>query len=73
MNNEESITNTKKIQIRCKKCSRVWWYSGLNPYYATCTFCKTSLNISKNKVQDDYLVPASNQPADSIRREVIDR
>ena len=69
MNNEESISNIKKLQIKCNRCNRIWSYKGLNPYYATCTFCKTSVNIRKNKVQDDYLVSASNQP-DSIRREV---
>jgi hypothetical protein len=53
MNNKESISNIKKLQIKCNRCSRVWWYSGLNPYYATCTFCKTSVNVRKNKVQVD--------------------
>ena len=71
MNDEESLNNNK-IQIKCNRCDRIWNYKGLNPYYATCTFCKNSVNILKNKVQVDYLVGASTQP-DSKRQEVTDR
>ena len=67
MNDEESISNIKKLQIKCNRCDRIWNYKGLNPYYATCTFCKNSVNIKKNKVQDNYLVTASNHPGSTIR------
>jgi acetyl-CoA carboxylase beta subunit len=60
MNSEKSLSNNKKLQIKCSRCTRSWWYSGLNPYYATCTFCKTSVNIRKNNVQVGNVVDQAN-------------
>ena len=33
------------IKLQCKKCEKVWNYSGKNKYYATCPDCKTSVKI----------------------------
>jgi len=62
---EENHSNLKGTTLECRKCFRIWQYFGKNPYYATCTFCKTSVNVRKNKViQADSLVAAENQPED---------
>jgi hypothetical protein len=67
MNDEESISNNKKLQIKCNRCNRIWNYKGLNPYYATCTFCKRSVNLRKNKIQSDAVIGVSHQPDQSQR------
>lgn len=42
------------MKITCRKCGRTWEYTGKNPYWATCTFCRT-LNkireVNKNAMQ----------------------
>jgi hypothetical protein len=59
---EQDNSNLNGKLLKCGKCLRIWPYGGKNPYYATCTFCKSSVNVRKNKVvQLDSVVAALNQ------------
>ena len=70
--NKTQIETTFK-ELQCQRCNNIWSYKGNNPYFATCSYCRSTVSIKKNKIQVDSLVSASNHPADSIRREVTDR
>ena len=50
---KDSNSQQNEIKLKCKRCQKIWKYTGSNPYYATCTFCKTSVNVIKNRVQID--------------------
>ena len=58
MNKESNSHNI--LELKCNRCQKIWQYSGSNPYYATCTFCKTSVNVRKNKVQVNYVADQAN-------------
>jgi ribosomal protein L37E len=38
-------------KLQCQRCGRQWIYHGRNPYFALCTFCKTTVSIRKNKIE----------------------
>ena len=38
-------------KLQCQRCGRQWIYHGQNPYFALCTFCKTTVSIKKNKLE----------------------
>jgi ribosomal protein L37E len=47
-NHRQTDNGTK---LRCQRCGRQWVYHGRNPYFALCTFCKTTVSIRKNKIE----------------------
>ncbi len=38
------------IKLSCQRCGNSWEYKGENPYYAQCSRCKSSVNISKRRL-----------------------
>lgn len=38
------------VIIKCKRCGYEWDYRGKSEWYATCSRCKTSINIKKQLV-----------------------
>jgi len=42
----------QSIKLKCKKCSHIWNYTGNNPYYATCPFCLTKVNVKNQEVKE---------------------
>jgi len=44
------MTNSDTITLKCKRCLHVWDYSGGSKYYASCSYCRTSVNIEKNRL-----------------------
>jgi len=57
------------LKIQCHRCGKKRFYRGNNPYYTSCTFCRTTISIRKSKemlkaeevgahVQPSALVPA---------------
>ena len=59
--------NQQKIKLRCQRCFNEWEYQGSNPFYAICSFCRTTVSIKKNRIQADAVIGVSHQP-DFIRR-----
>jgi hypothetical protein len=53
----------KSIKLACKRCQNEWNYRGSNPFYATCSMCKTSVRIKDNLTQSDLPV---GQPSNEI-------
>lgn len=41
------------VQLECHRCGNKWDYQGDSEYYAPCSNCKTSVNIEKQRVEDD--------------------
>lgn len=43
------------MKIKCpnQKCQYEWDYKGKSPFYACCSRCKGSVNIEKNKIEED--------------------
>ena len=39
--------NPQKIKLRCQRCLNEWEYQGSNPFYAICSFCRTTVSIKK--------------------------
>ena len=37
------------IVLTCKRCKNTWSYRGTNPYFAACSYCKTSVPLPKHK------------------------
>ena len=64
--NSENNSNLNGKLLACRNCFNIWKYFGKNPYYATCTFCKSSVNIIKNKVQADNVIGVAHQPESKI-------
>jgi len=57
------------LKIKCHRCGKKRFYRGNNPYYTSCTFCRTTISIRKSKemlkaeevgahVQPTAMVPA---------------
>lgn len=46
-----SKRNKPSILIKCS-CSHVWNYTGGSEYYATCSYCRTLVNIKENRVME---------------------
>ena len=66
--NKTQIKTTTFTELQCQRCNNVWSYKGNNPYFATCSYCRTTVSIKKNKIQVDSLVSASNQPVLNRRK-----
>ena len=64
--NSGNNSNLNGTLLACHNCLKIWQYFGKNPYYATCTFCKSSVNIRKNKVQADNVIGVAHQPESKI-------
>lgn len=45
------------IALKCQRCSYEWNYKGNNTYVATCSHCKTTVMIKKNKVKSECTAP----------------
>ena len=59
----DKMRNNNGIYLECSRCSKRWLYKGSNPYYATCSFCKNSVNIRKNIARaNNYASQACGQP-----------
>ena len=71
MKENKNQTKTAFTELHCQRCDNIWHYKGNNPYFATCSYCRSTVSIKKSKIQVDSLVAASNQP-DSIRKKVTD-
>ena len=50
------------IELKCQKCGKLWFYKGNNPFYAICSYCRTTVSIRKNRIQADALIGVSHQP-----------
>ena len=37
--------------LRCQRCSHKWEHTGQNPYFTLCPHCRTTVRISRRKVQ----------------------
>jgi hypothetical protein len=66
MNTSNNQTN-KGILLQCHRCPNQWTYRGNNPFYGVCSFCRTTVNIKKNRIQADALIGVSHQPDRSLR------
>jgi rubrerythrin len=42
--------NKKSIKLKCHRCDYIWNYKGINPFYAQCPFCMTTVVIKNHKV-----------------------
>ena len=56
----DPLPATERKKIKCQRCGRVWTYRGENPYFATCTFCKTTVSIRRSRVRSDSLMEVIN-------------
>jgi hypothetical protein len=66
--NELNILKTNECtRLQCPRCFNKWDYKGRNIFYATCSYCRTTVNIRKNKSQIDSLVDASNQSVQTAK------
>ncbi len=66
--NSVNKSNLNGTLLVCDNCLNNWRYFGKNPYYATCSFCKSSVNIRKNKVDMDNMIEVNQEP----EREKVD-
>ena len=41
------LITKRVIPLKCKKCGNEWEYAGKNEYFASCSYCRTSVNIRK--------------------------
>lgn len=39
----------ESVPLKCPNCGYEWTYKGDNPFYATCSRCKSSVNIKKQR------------------------
>lgn len=45
-----SKTNKFSTEIKCPDCFHKWVYKGGSKHFATCSYCRTLVNINENKV-----------------------
>jgi hypothetical protein len=38
------------VHIICQRCQNQWLYRGRNPYFAICTWCKSTVQIERHRV-----------------------
>lgn len=43
------------VKLKCQRCGKIWNYTGKNPYVASCTYCRTSVSINKNKIKEQQI------------------
>jgi late competence protein required for DNA uptake (superfamily II DNA/RNA helicase) len=41
------LVTKRVIPLKCKRCGNKWNYAGSNMYFATCSYCKTCVNVKK--------------------------
>lgn len=52
------IKRENRIRLRCHRCKHQWVYDGKKtlkskyPVYVTCPYCKTSVNLKTNNLED---------------------
>ena len=62
-----TIQQKEPIVLTCKRCQNVWEYHGSNPYVATCSYCKTTVSVRKQKVATSgQTLAGTNQIAATI-------
>jgi len=82
-NKQDGARQSPGIILQCQRCSHQWTYTGRNPYFTLCTYCKTTVRLKKSKIEDlesrcnlaqvgaqDRLQRVENTPtkADEMRR-----
>lgn len=50
-----SYMNGNVVFLTCPRCGWVWRYAGTNNYVTSCSKCKTSVSIKKNKVIEEMV------------------
>jgi hypothetical protein len=38
------------VFLICQKCNNKWLYRGRNPYFAICSWCKSTVQVRKHKL-----------------------
>jgi hypothetical protein len=38
------------VPLECQRCHNQWVYKGKNPFFAICTWCKSTVQIERHKV-----------------------
>ena len=44
------LTLKEPVLLECQRCHNRWLYTGHNPYFATCTWCKSTVLIRKHRL-----------------------
>jgi DNA-directed RNA polymerase subunit RPC12/RpoP len=39
------------VKLRCGKCGYEWFYSGKNPFWASCPWCLSKVNVKKHSLE----------------------
>ena len=57
--------------LECKKCGYSWTYRGKSPYFASCPYCRNSVNVKHAIRSESVLAGASTHPI-SIAKGAVD-
>jgi hypothetical protein len=50
----DQIDQLKKqggISLTCHRCDYEWKYKGINPYWASCLFCKATVSVYRKRME----------------------
>lgn len=46
---QPAIRQQQDVSLVCQRCAHSWRYRGYNPYFAICSFCKTTVQVRRSK------------------------
>ncbi len=58
-NKQDGARQSPGIILQCQRCSHQWTYTGRNPYFTLCTYCKTTVleeSLMKKLKIDDQTI-----------------
>lgn len=53
--------NTNMVKLKCKRCGYEWEYNGNSEWYTSCSRCRTTINIKKQKEEAEQKVRKSQK------------
>ena len=55
------------ISLDCKKCGYSWTYRGKSPYFASCPYCRNSVNV-KHAIRSELVLGRPSHPISDTNR-----
>ena len=50
---KDTNITTDMVKLECKRCGYKWEYNGASEWYASCPKCRTTVNVRKQKEEDN--------------------
>jgi len=63
---KERLQQQQNIPLVCQRCGNSWLYKGCNPYFAICTFCKTTVQVRSQQTKDYDMTTSTKRQQSKI-------